>query len=459
MAESILIVDDEVLTLNNLKRALEKEGYEILLADSGETGLEVFKKHRPNLILVDLMLPGIDGIEVLKQIKETDVNTVVIMITAYEIIEKAIQAMKLGAYDYLLKPFKISDLKVSVARALELQSLRVRISETVETEKGKYYFNKITAKNKKMIEVLETTRKVASLDKTTVLIKGESGVGKELIARAIHYNSPRVDKQLIEINCAAIPDNLLESELFGYEAGAFTDARRRKIGLFEKADHGTIFLDEIADMSIPLQSKILKVLEEQSFTRLGGTNQIKIDVRIITATNKDLKKAIKAGEFREDLFYRLNVVPILIPPLRERKEDIIPLVLSFIQEFNHELHRSFKGISEEAAEVLLEYDWPGNVRELKNVIERIMALNQSEDILLDHLPLEIKSRIGLTETKVLRESVAKEEFVTLNELEKKYIKQVLKFTGGNKSKAAKILGIHLTSLFRKLKSMGSGLNI
>jgi len=451
MAASILIIDDEVLTLNNLKRVLEKVGYEILLADSGETGIEVFKKHRPNLVLVDLMLPGIDGIEVLKQIKETDANTVVIMITAYEIIEKAIESMKLGAYDYLLKPFKISDLKTSVVRALELQSLKIRITETVETEREKYYFDKMAAKNKKMIDALKIAHKVAHLEKTTVLIMGESGVGKGIIARAIHYNSPRADEQFIEINCAAIPENLLESELFGYEPGAFTDARRRKIGLFEKADHGTVFLDEIADMPLSLQAKILKVLEEQSFVRLGSTNQIKIDVRIITATNKNLKKEIEQGNFREDLFYRLNVVPITIPPLRERREDIIPLALTFIQYFNHELHRSFKGISEDAAKVLLAHDWPGNVRELRNVIERIMALNQSEEILFEHLPLEIKS--SKAKFPILKDSVEKTEFISLNELEKKYIKEVLKFTGGNKSKAAKILGIHLTSLFRKLKSI------
>jgi len=453
MAESILIIDDEVLTLNNLKRALEKEGYEILLADSGETGIEVFKQHRPNLVLVDLMLPGVDGIEVLRQIKGADANTVVIMITAYEILEKAIESMKLGAYDYLLKPFKIGDLKINVARALELQSLKIRVTETVETEKGKYYFDRIIAKNKKMKEVLETARKVAQLDKTTILITGESGVGKELLARAIHYNSPRVDEQFIEINCAAIPEGLLESELFGYEPGAFTDARRRKIGLFEKADHGTIFLDEIADMPLPLQAKILKVLEEQSLTRLGSTSQIKIDVRIITASNRDLQRLTKDGSFREDLFYRLNVVPLAILPLRKRKEDIIPLTLCFITELNKELHRSFRGISEEAAKILLEYDWPGNVRELKNLIERIMALHQAEEIEIEHLPMEIKSRTVVADTEVMRETGDEHEFVTLSELERRYIKKVLEYTEGNKSRAAKILGIHLTSLFRKLKSM------
>lgn len=453
MAESILIVDDEVLTLNNLKKALEKEGYEVLLADTGESGIDAYKKNHPNLALVDLMLPGIDGIEVLKQIKKIDPNTVVIMITAYEIIEKAVESMKFGAYDYLLKPFKISDLKTTVARGLELQSLKIRVSETVETEKGKYYFDRITAKNKKMIDVIETARKVASLGKTMVLITGESGVGKGLLARAIHYNSPRADQQFIEINCAAIPESLMESELFGYEPGAFTDARRRKIGLLEKADHGTIFLDEIADMPLPLQAKVLKVLEDQSFTRLGGTTLIKIDVRFVTASNRDLKQEIKDGNFREDLFYRLNVVPITIPPLRARKKDIIPLVLSFVQELNQELHKSFKGVSEEVARVLPEYEWPGNVRELRNVIERIMALNQSEEILLEHLPLEIKTPAVPDETDVLKETTKTQQFVTLAELEKQYIKQVIKFTGGNKSKAARILGIHLTSLFRKLKSM------
>jgi len=449
MTESILIIDDEVLTLNNLKRALEKEGYEILLADSGETGLKIFQEHYPNLVLVDLMLPGIDGIEVLKRIKEIDENIVVIMITAYEIIEKAVQSMKLGAYDYLLKPFKITDLKISIKRALELQKLRLKVTETIETEKGKYYFDKIVARSKKMIEVKNIARRIAILDKTTVLIQGESGVGKELLARAIHYNSPRADKPFVEINCAAIPENLLESELFGYEPGAFTDARRRKIGILEKADKGTVFLDEIADMPLQLQAKILKVLEEQSFVRLGGVNPIKVDLRIIAATNKNLKKEIEQGNFREDLFYRLNVVPIYVPPLRERKDDIIPLTLNFIQEFNRELHRSYKGISEPAAKVFIEYDWPGNVRELRNAVERIMALHITEEIKLEHIPNELK----LSRIPIIENIMPENKFVTIEELEKEYIREVLKFTGGNKSQAAKILGIHLTSLLRKLKEM------
>lgn len=453
MAVSILIIDDEVVTLNNLKRALQKEGYEILLADSGETGIEVFRQNRPNLALVDLMLPGINGIEVLKQLKSIEPNTVVIMISAYEIIEKAIEAMKMGAYDYLMKPFKINELRSSIGRALELQSLRVRVSETVETEKGKFYFDRITAKSRKMADAIRIARRVAPLEKTTVLITGESGVGKGLLARAIHYNSARVDEPFMEINCAAIPESLMESELFGYEPGAFTDARRRKIGLLEKADHGTVLLDEIADMSLPLQAKILKVLEEQSFTRLGGTNQITVDVRIIAVTNKNLKAEIEADNFREDLFYRLNVVPITIPPLRKRQEDIIPLALVFIEEFNIELHRSFKGVSTETAHALREYEWPGNVRELRNIIERIMALHQAEEICINYLPLEITT--PTTAVPVIKEGIEKEKLMSLEELEQHYIKEVLKVTGGNKSRAARILGIHPTSLFRKIKKKSS----
>jgi len=449
MAASILIIDDEVLTLNNLKRALTKENYEVLVADSGENGIEIFRKNRPNIVLADLMLPGIDGIEVLKKIKEMDATTSVIMITAYEIIEKAIEAMKLGAYDYLMKPFKITELKASIARALELQSLRVRVSDTVESEKGKYYFDRIIAQSNGMIEVLRTARRVAPLDKTTILLTGESGVGKGLLARAIHYNSGRAEEQFIELNCAAVPDSLMESELFGYEPGAFTDARRRKIGLLEKADHGTFFLDEIADMPLPLQAKILKILEEQSFTRLGGTSQITVDVRILAATNKDLQVEMQQDNFREDLFYRLNVVPITIPPLRERKEDVIPLALAFMNDFNVELHRSFKGISEQAANALVSHEWPGNVRELRNIVERVMALHQTEVIEVQHLPAEITAS-KVTEP-FIRGKTEKISFITIEELEQKYIREVLNYTGGNKTRAAKILGIHPTSLFRKIK--------
>jgi two-component system response regulator AtoC len=449
---SLLIVDDEILTLNNLKKALEKEDYEVLVTNSGETALELFEKYKPELVLLDLMLPGISGIEVLKRMKEAERETIVIMMSAYEILEKAVESMKLGAYDYLLKPFKINDLKNTIRRALETLSLRIRVMEHLEGEKGRYYFGKISAESKKMKDVIEMAKRVAASDKTTVLLQGESGTGKELLAKAIHYHSPRAEKPIIEINCAAIPENLLESELFGYEAGAFTDARKRKTGILEKGDEGTIFFDEIGDMPLNLQAKLLRVLEEGTFTRLGGSGQIKVNIRVIAATNTDLARATERGEFRSDLFYRLNVVPLRIPPLRERREDILPLALLFVQEFNQELRRTFRGISQEAAQALVSYPWPGNVRELKNIIERILSLYSEDEVQFAHLPQEIKIAKESPQDEILENIAPGETFVSLEDLEKKYIEKVLAATGQNKSRAARILGIHPTSLFRKLKA-------
>ncbi len=449
---TILVVDDEILTLNNLKKVLEKEGFEVLVADTGEAALEIFEQFKPQLVLLDLMLPGISGIEVLRKIKEGSSETVVIMMTAYEILERAVEAMKLGAYDYLLKPFKLNDLRNTVRRALETLSLRIRVLEHLESEKGRYYFGRIVAESQKMKEVLAIAKRIAASDKTTVLLLGESGTGKELLAKAVHYHSPRAEKPLVEINCAAIPETLLESELFGYEAGAFTDARKRKIGLLEKAHEGTLFLDEIGDMSLNLQAKLLRVLEEGTFNRVGGHQEIQVNLRVIAATNADLAKAVERGSFRSDLFYRLNVVPIKIPPLRERPEDIIPLALYFIRELNQELHRSYEGISPEAAQAMTEYSWPGNVRELRNIIERIMSLYLDTEIRLQHLPPEIRRPEKSEGKKWLEELIGEERLPTLEELEKAYIDHVLQVTGKNKTRAARILGLHPTSLFRKLKS-------
>lgn len=449
---SILLVDDEILTLNTLRRALKKENYEVYIADSGEKALEIVETYKPHLILLDLMLPGISGLEVLKRIKESESETIVIMMTAYEILEKAVEAMKLGAYDYLLKPFKISTLINTIQRALETLSLRIQIQDLLKSERGRYYFGRLVGESKKMRDVIEMAQRIALSDKTTVLLQGESGTGKELLAKAIHYHSPRTDKKIIDINCAAIPENLLESELFGFEAGAFTDAKKRKIGLLEQGDEGTIFFDEIGDMSLNLQAKLLRVLEDGAFTRLGGNQPIEINIRIIAATNIDLAKATEEGRFRSDLFYRLNVVPIIIPPLRDRKEDILPLALHYIQEFNGELKRSYKGISQEAAQAMLDYPWPGNVREVKNIIERIMSLHVADQILYQHLPSEIRKYKKTNANNIIDDILSEESFMTLEELEKKYIEKVLKYTGGNKTRTAGILGIHATSLFRKLKS-------
>jgi two-component system response regulator AtoC len=449
---SILIVDDEVLTLNNLRKILEKEDYEVLVADSGETALELFEKYKPQLVLLDLMLPGISGLEVLRVIKDAERETIVVMMSAYEILEKAVEAMKLGAYDSLLKPFRTGDLKNTIRRALETLSLRIQVLEHLETEKGRYYIDRFVAESRRMKEAIALAKRVAASDKTTVLLQGESGTGKELLAKAIHYHSPRAEKPIVEINCAAIPESLLESELFGYEAGAFTDARKRKIGLFERGDGGTIFLDEVGDMSLNLQGKLLRVLEEGTFHRLGGTHPIKVDVRVIAATNKDLAAAAEAGEFRSDLYYRLNVVPIIIPPLRERREDIIPLALSFLREFNLEMRRAFRGITLEAARAMEAYPWPGNVRELRNIVERIVSLHADEEVRFSHLPAEIREFKEIPEAAGLEDVIALESLPSLEKLEKIYIKKVLAAAGQNKSQAAKILGIHPTSLFRKLKS-------
>jgi two-component system response regulator AtoC len=449
---SILVVDDEILTLNNLKKILEKEDYEVLIANTGETALEIFEKYKPQLVLLDLMLPGISGLEVLRRIKDLERETIVIMMSAYEILEKAVESMKLGAYDYLLKPFKVNDLKNTIRRALETLSLRIRVLEHLESEKGRYYFGKITAESQKMKKVISLAKRVAASDKTTVLLQGESGTGKELLAKAIHYHSPRAEKTIVEINCAAIPENLMESELFGFEAGAFTDAKKRKIGLIERGDGGTIFFDEIGDMSLHLQAKLLRVMEEGTFTRLGGTQPIKVNIRIIAATNTALAKAAERGEFRSDLFYRLNVVPLEIPPLREREEDILPLALTFIQEFNQELHKSCHGISPQAAQAMLAYPWPGNVRELKNIIERIMSLYSDEEIQFSFLPPEIRNYRETSPSPTVDEFITEDSFLTLEDLERIYIEKVLKAAGNNKSRAARILGMHPTSLFRKIRA-------
>ena len=371
-------------------------------------------------------------------------------------MELAVEGWKLGAYDYLVKPFHLADMVNTIRRATEVLALRVRVSETIQSAKGRYDFGRIVTQNAAMREVLEVARKAAEADRTTVLIQGESGTGKEVLAKAIDYHSPRSHMPLLDLNCAALPETLLESELFGFEPGAFTDARRRKEGLLERANGGTLFLDEISNMSLSVQAKLLRVLEEGNFMRLGGTRVIQVDARIIAATNRQLKEAVAQGQFREDLFYRLNVVPVLIPPLRERSEDILPLALDLLQQFNHELKKAFTGFTPAAAELLVRYPWPGNIRELKNPIERTMILAPQGDIAASYLPKEIRdcgneaasrqpqSEVGLGGSR-------QAQFPNLREMEARYIEEVLVATGYNKTRAASILGIHPTSLLRRLK--------
>ena len=455
MSYSLLVLDDEALTLRTISRALREEGYEVFLASSGEEALEMYTQEKPDLALVDVVLPGIDGIEVLRQIRKQNPAAIVLMMSAYHQVERAVEAMKLGAYDYLIKPFHLADLVNTIRRATETLALRVRLTESVQMAKGRYDFGLVVTHNDQVKQLLEVARKAAEADKTTILIQGESGTGKEVLAKAIHYHSPRAHGPILELNCAAIPDTLLESELFGYEPGAFTDARRRKEGLLERAHHGTLFLDEIADMSVSTQAKLLRVLEEGSFTRLGGTRPISVDVRIIAATNKDIKAAVVGGKFREDLYYRLNVLPLVLHPLRDRQEDIVPLALDIVQRFNREMKKNFTGFTPTAAELLTKYPWPGNIRELKNVIERTMILAPEGDIDAAYLPEEIRDYIAEVFPSPLSHSdelsPTGHQFVTLRELEERYIDEVLTASGQNKTQAARILGIHPTSLLRRLK--------
>src|SRR5664279_10265 len=457
MPYSILIVDDEALTLRTIGRALDGEGFEVLLANSGEEALTTIAEQQPDFALLDVVLPGINGIEVLRQAKATSPSTIFIMMSAYHLVDRAVEAMKLGAFDYLTKPFHITDMVTVLKRAAEMSSLRVRVHDHVQNAKGIYDFGRIVTKSPVMIEVLQMARSATKSERTTILIQGESGTGKELLAKAVHYNSPRASMSLISLNCAALPDTLLESELFGYEPGAFTDARRRKEGLIEKARGGTLFLDEIGNTSPSLQAKLLRVLEEGTFMRLGGTKVIQADVRIIAATNTLLKEAVAKGEFREDLYYRLNVLPLFIPPLRDRKEDVVPLALDFIGQFNKDLKKTFVGFTPAAAELLKNYPWPGNIRELRNVIERTMILCKETEIDAADLPEELRdheaSSPQVEPLSIDGVSPTGDQFVTLTELEDRYIQDVLNATGQNKTHAARILGIHPTSLMRRLKKL------
>jgi two-component system, NtrC family, response regulator AtoC len=454
MAYSILVLDDEALTLRTISRGLREEGYEVFVAMNGEEAMKIFADEKPDLALLDIVLPGVDGVEVLRQMKQQNPSVIAVMMSAYHMVDRAVEAMKLGAYDYLVKPFHLADMLNTIRRASEMLRLRVRVRETVEKAKGLYDFGRVVTRSPGMREVLEMSRKAADADHTTILIQGESGTGKSVLAKAIHYNSPRAAMPLLELNCASLPDTLLESELFGYEPGAFTDARRRKEGLLERANGGTVFLDEIANMSVSVQAKVLRVLEESSFMRLGGTRSIHVNVRIIAATNSNLKEAVAQGRFRDDLFYRLNVLPLMIPPLRERREDIMPLAIDMVSHFNHELKKQFAGFTAAAAELLGNYSWPGNIRELKNVIERTMILAPEGEIDVSFLPEEIRDSIAAVageDVIPVADVCPTGGFVSLRELEDNYIQEVLTATGNNKSQAARILGIHPTSLLRRLR--------
>ncbi len=445
----ILIVEDERSMRELLKMLLEGENYDVVTASDGLDGKEYIERDIFDLVISDIKMPGLDGFGLLKIIKEISPETLVIMITAFGTNEYAIEAMKLGAYDYINKPFNIDEIRIIVNKAIEKKRLSEQLKvlrEKVETE---YSLENIIGQSQCMQELFRLLPKIAQSN-SNVLILGESGSGKELVANAVHNLSPRKGKNFVAINCAAFPEGLLESEIFGYMKGAFTGAMQNKQGLFELADDGSIFLDEIGEMPLNLQVKLLRVIENGIFRRLGGTTDIKVDVRIISATNKDLKEEVKAGKFREDLYYRLNVFPVRIPPLRERKEDI-PLL---INHFLSKLSCPQKRITPDAMKVLLDYEWKGNVRELENIVERIALLSEKDEITFDDLPSEIK---GYT-LKIEGIPVLTDEGVNLDsiveDIEKKYILQALEKANGIKTEAAKLLNLTFRSFRHRLKKYG-----
>lgn len=445
----ILIVEDEKNMREVLRILLDGEGYEVTAATDSIDGINQLNNDIFDMVITDIKMPKFSGFDILKKVKELSPDTIVIMITAFGTTESAMEAMQLGAYDYIHKPFKIDEIRLVVKKALEKRRLHAEVSLLREKFKTTSELGNIFWKSKKMQELLNIIPKIAQ-SSSNVLVTGESGTGKELVATAIHNLSLRKDKNLVAINCATFPEGLLESELFGHMKGAFTGAAYNKQGLFEIADGGSVFLDEICEMSINLQAKLLRVLENNTFRRVGGTTDIKVDVRIISATNKDIKEMIDLGRFREDLYYRLNVVPIHIPPLRERKEDIPLLVDHFSKKFSN-IKRRF---SAEVIEIFKEYPWKGNVRELENFIERILLLTDKEEITANDIPQEIFGSFGskIHFPDLPPSGVDLDQII--QDIEKNYLLNALKLTNGNRTEAVKLLNLSFRSLRHRLSKYG-----
>ncbi len=451
---NILIIEDNEDLCQTLADVLRKEGNKVRTAYTGDHGLSILGKDIIDLVLLDIKLPDMNGIQILEEIKDKDPDVLVVMITATTDARPAVDAMKKGAYDYLMKPFELDQLKLVVAKALETHDLKKEVSRLKSQHKDQFPDNELYGESKPMQDLKKLIKIVASTPKTSVLIQGESGTGKELVANAVHNWSARSDKPLIKINCSAIPENLLESELFGHEKGAFTDAKSLKKGIFEMANNGTIFLDEISSMQMSIQPKFLRVLETQAFRRIGGTSDIQIDVRIIAATNRNLEDCVEAQTFREDLYYRLKVMVLNIPPLRDRQEDIMPLAMLFIERNNKEFGKDVRGIAPDASEKMSKYNWPGNVRELKNVIERAVILCQGNELQAEHLPLELQEGVSrLNKSNEFSASISSEAD-SLEEMERRHIINVLHKYNGNKSKTARMLNISRSTLREKMKNYG-----
>lgn len=454
---SILLVEDDDSIRETLSEVFMKQGYRSFSCASGEKALEYFERYSVDLVLLDLRLPGKSGLELLKEIKELDEELPIIVMTAFPEIKTAITAIKVGAYDYINKPFELDELKLCVKRALETRSLKSKLLTLQLQKEESDTGNLILGNGPKVNELLEMVGKVSTTSNTPVLIIGESGVGKELVAHAIHDMSDRKDKPFVKVNCSALPEFLLESELFGYEKGAFTDAKSVKKGIFELANSGTIFLDEIGEIRLTLQPKLLQVLEAQTFRKVGGVRDVRVDVRIVAATNQSLKGMVDEGRFRQDLYYRLNVFTIQVPSLRERKEDIMLMAEAFLIRNNRNLGKDIKGFSGEVRETLLSYDWPGNVRELKNIIERACILASGSLIRLENIPSELRKdslAVGHHAERGPEEfSFGRGKFMPLEDVQQRYIIDVLASVNNNKSAAARILGISRFTLREKLKKI------
>jgi two-component system response regulator PilR (NtrC family) len=453
--DKLLVADDEQSMREFLDIMLKKEGYKVSLASNGEEVLKLAERDIFDLILMDIRMPKLDGIAVLKKIKALSPETIVIMITAYASTDTAIRAMKEGAYDYVTKPFKVDEIKLIIKNALEKKNLQKENILLKQVVRDRYHFDNIIGQSPKMLALYDLLEKVGPT-KTNILIAGESGTGKELVAKAIHYNSPRKDKPFVTLNCGAIPELLIESELFGHMRGAFTDAIATKKGLFEMADEGTIFLDEISELPLLMQVKLLRVLQDKEFKRVGGTEDIRVDVRIMSATNKDLEEAVTEKRFREDLFYRLNVIQIKLPPLRDRREDISLLTMHFLKKYSEELNKHITGISPETLRILLNYDYPGNVRELQNIIERAVALESTQELtpqnLSSYLDQQPSLKKGSIDLDIPNEGLDLEKVV--EELERNLLLKALDRTKGIKKKAAELLRINFRSMRYRLEKYG-----
>ncbi len=449
----ILVIDDDSSIAESLDLYLTEEGYTVYTAATGTDGLNAFVKHAPDLVILDIRLPDIDGFTVLEDLREEEENVKVVMITAYHDMDSTIKAMKGGAFDYIHKPINVEELDMAIRKALKTLEMEKKISGLLNEPSRSFKVGDIIGNNKEMKEIFKTIG-VVSQSRTTVLIEGESGTGKELIAKVIHNNTAP-DEPYIAVNCSAIVETLLESELFGHEKGSFTGAVVRKLGKFELARYGTVFLDEISEMSVNLQAKLLRVLQEMDFERVGGKDSIKVNARIITATNKDLKGMVKEGKFRDDLYYRLNIVSIRIPPLRERREDITSLVDYLLAKINRELHKKVVGVSEEMMDIFMKYRWPGNVRELENLLTRAVVVAKSQVLTRGDFPELGDEAVNGADSKHAEIIVEPGKNMTLDEVEEQYIRRVIKDNNHRtKGEICDILGISRPTFERKLEKYG-----